>query len=122
MNKIYIKIEGMVCNHCYETVTQIIKKDFNVKKVKVKRNIATIWYENDINTERIKKEIPVKMVINVDKKYLTGCNNGIIMKKFGIDQKFQVGKNEINFLPTEEGEFLYSCWMNMIYNKIKVIN
>ena len=62
------------------------------------------------------------MVINVDKKYLTGCNNGIIMKKFGIDQKFQVGKNEINFLPTEEGEFLYSCWMNMIYNKIKVIN
>ena len=28
MNKIYIKIEGMVCNHCYETVTQIIKKDF----------------------------------------------------------------------------------------------
>ena len=26
MKKVYIKIEGMVCNHCYETVTQIITK------------------------------------------------------------------------------------------------
>ena len=85
------------------------------------------YVEFDLNYDSfqdivVKKGIPVKMVINVDKKYLTGCNNEIIMKKFGIDQKFQVGKNEINFLPTEEGEFLYSCWMNMIYNKIKVIN
>ena len=38
MKKIYIKIEGMVCNHCYETV---------------------------------------KPIINVDKKYLTGCNKVI---------------------------------------------
>ena len=39
MKKIYIKIEGMVCNHCYETVTQIITKDFNVKKVKIKNRV-----------------------------------------------------------------------------------
>ena len=57
MKKIYIKIEGMVCNHCYETVTQIITKDFNVKKVKIKRDIATIWYEKDIDTDRIIEEI-----------------------------------------------------------------
>lgn len=85
------------------------------------------YVEFDLNYDSfqdivVKKGIPVKMVINVDKKYLTGCNNEIIIKKFEIDQKLRVGKNEINFLPTEEGEFLYSCWMNMIYNKIKVIN
>ena len=32
MKKIYIKIEGMMCNHCYETINKIIQKDFNVKK------------------------------------------------------------------------------------------
>ena len=70
----------------------------------------------------VKRGIPVKMIINVDKKYLTGCNNEIVINEFGVDQKLQVGENEIDFLQTEEGEFLYSCWMNMIYNKIKVIN
>ena len=40
MNKIYIKIEGMVCNHCYETVTQIIKNDFNVKKSQSKKKYS----------------------------------------------------------------------------------
>ena len=36
MKKIYIKIEGMMCNHCYEAISKIIQKDFNVKKVKIK--------------------------------------------------------------------------------------
>ena len=29
---------------------------------------------------------------------------------------------EIEFTPQEEGEYIYSCWMNMIKNKIKVID
>lgn len=85
------------------------------------------YVEFDLNYDSfqdiiVKKGIPVKMIVNVDKKYLTGCNNEIVIKEFGIDQKLQVGKNEIEFLPTKDGEFLYSCWMNMISNNIKVIN
>ena len=70
----------------------------------------------------VQKHIPVKIIINVDKKYLTGCNNEIIMKDFKIDQKLDIGTNEIEFTPQEEGEYIYSCWMNMIKNKIKVID
>ena len=70
----------------------------------------------------VQKDIPVKIIINVDKKYLTGCNNEIIMKDFKIDQKLDIGINEIEFTPREEGEYVYSCWMNMIKNKIKVID
>lgn len=29
----------------------------------------------------------------------------------------EIGTNEIEFTPQEEGEYIYSCWMNMI--KIK---
>lgn len=70
----------------------------------------------------VQKDVPVKIIINVDKKYLTGCNNEIIMKDFKIDQKLDIGTNEIEFTPREEGEYIYSCWMNMIKNKIKVID
>ena len=69
----------------------------------------------------VKKGKKVKLIINVQEKYLTGCNNEIVIKEFGVDQKLQIGKNKIEFLPTKDGEFLYSCWMNMITNKIKVI-
>ena len=57
MKKIYIKIDGMMCTHCYQTVSKIIQSDFNVKKVKINRNIATVWYENEINIENIIEEI-----------------------------------------------------------------
>lgn len=70
----------------------------------------------------VQKDIPVKMVINVDKKHLNGCNNEIVINEYGIKQKLEIGKNEIEFIPQNEGNYIYSCWMNMISNKIKVIN
>ena len=62
------------------------------------------------------------MIINVDEKYLTGCNNQIIIKEFGINQELKVGNNVIEFIPTESGTYTYTCWMNMIKNNIKVID
>ena len=70
MKKIYMKIEGMMCNHCYETISKIIQKDFNVKKVKIKRDMATIWYENEINIENIIEEINKKGYIT-KKEYVS---------------------------------------------------
>ena len=40
----------------------------------------------------------------------------------GNTEIIDVGTNEIEFTPQEEGEYIYSCWMNMIKNKIKVID
>lgn len=70
----------------------------------------------------LQKNIPVKMIINVDKKYLTGCNNELIIEEFGIKQELKVGENIIEFTPTKEETITYTCWMNMIKNIIKVID
>lgn len=70
----------------------------------------------------VQKDIPVKMIIHVDKNNLTGCNNELIIYKFGIKQELKVGDNVIEFTPTKEGTFYYTCWMNMIKNTIKVID
>lgn len=70
----------------------------------------------------VQKDIPVKMIINVDKKYLTGCNNEIIIDDFGIKQELKEGENLIEFTPNKEETIVYTCWMNMIKNTIKVID
>lgn len=68
------------------------------------------------------KDIPVKMIIHADKKYLTGCNNKIIINAFQIEKELKIGDNIIEFIPTNTGDYTYTCWMNMIKNNIKVID
>ena len=70
----------------------------------------------------LQKDIPIKMIIHVDKKYLTGCNNEIVINEFGIKQELKVGENIIEFTPINEETITYTCWMNMIKNTIKVID
>lgn len=75
-------------------------------------------YENII----LQKGVPVKMIINADKTHITGCNNEVVISEFGVKQSLEVGKNTIEFIPEEEGEFTYTCWMSMIKNTIKVVD
>lgn len=75
-------------------------------------------YQNII----VQKDIPVKIIINVDKKYLTGCNNEINIDNFNIKQELKIGPNIIEFLPTKTGNITYTCWMDMIKNTIKVVD
>ena len=70
----------------------------------------------------VQKDIPVKIIIHVNKKYLTGCNNEIHIKEYGIEKELVEGDNIIEFIPNSEGVFTYTCWMNMIKNNIKVID
>lgn len=70
----------------------------------------------------VQKGIPVKMIIHVDSKYLTECNNELELKDFGITKKLDVGDNIIEFIPDKTGTYTYICWMNMIKNNIKVID
>ena len=62
------------------------------------------------------------MIIHVDKKHLTGCNSKLELKGFNIEKELVVGDNIIEFTPTKEGTYTYTCWMNMIKNNIKVID
>ena len=74
---------------------------------------------DDIIVQKGKK---VRLIINVDKKYLTGCNNFVIIDEFGIKKRLEVGKNIIEFTPNNIGDYSMNCWMNMINNNIKVID
>lgn len=69
---------------------------------------------------KVKRDVPVKWIINVEKEKLTGCNNEIIIPKYGISKKLQPGENIIEFTPTEDGQVAYSCWMGMIRSSIVV--
>lgn len=69
----------------------------------------------------VQKDIPVRIVITADKDKITGCNNEVISSDFGFDVVLQPGENVIEFLPTQEGDYLYTCWMNMIRNRIIVV-
>ena len=71
---------------------------------------------------KVKKDIQVKMIIHVDKNKLTGCNNEILISKFNIKKKLEVGENIIYFTPDKKENITYTCWMNMIKNTIKVEN
>ena len=70
----------------------------------------------------VMKGIRVRMIINVGSDKLTGCNNEIVINKYGIKKKLEVGVNVIEFTPNDEEDIVYTCWMNMIKNNIKVIN
>lgn len=69
----------------------------------------------------LEKDIPVKIIIHVDKEKLTGCNNKIVMQDFNIEKELKVGENSIEFIPKKLGMFSYTCWMNMIKNNIQVV-
>jgi len=60
----------------------------------------------------LKKGVPVKW--NIDVKELTGCNNEIIVRDYGIDIKLKKGMNIVEFTPDKAGTIRWSCWMGMI--------
>ncbi len=70
----------------------------------------------------VQKGIPVKWTIKAEKSNINGCNNSIIIRKYGISYDFQPGDNVIEFTPTESGTVPYSCWMGMIRSKITVVD
>ena len=99
----------------YENYTaSTIHKDYQ----EVKINLSYGNYD-DIIVQKSKK---VKLIINVQEKYLTGCNNVVMINEFNIKQELKVGENIIEFIPDKVGTYSMSCWMNMITNNIKVID
>lgn len=88
----------------------------NYQEVKI--NLSYGSYD-DILVQKGKK---VKLIINVPERYLTGCNNVVMINDFNIKKKLEVGENIIEFTPNKVGTYSMNCWMNMITNNIKVID
>jgi sulfite exporter TauE/SafE/copper chaperone CopZ len=53
----------------------------------------------------VQKGIPVKWIIKAEKKDMNGCNNEIVIPKFNIVKRLEIGDNIIEFTPTESGTF-----------------
>ncbi len=70
----------------------------------------------------VQKGIPVRWTLQAEPGDLNGCNNSIIIQKYGIQKKLQVGDNVIEFTPEESGTVPFSCWMGMIRSKITVVD
>ncbi len=72
------------------------------------------------NVLYIKKDIPVRWVINAEQ--ISGCTDSIIMPDYDIEKNLKKGENIIEFTPTEVGEIKFSCWMQMVWGKFIVVD
>jgi len=64
------------------------------------------------NSFVLKQGIPVKWNVNV--KQLTGCNQELVMNKYGINAKLKAGLNVFEFTPKDVGTIQFSCGMGML--------
>lgn len=70
----------------------------------------------------VKAGVPVRWIIEIDKRDLNGCNNAIIIPKYNIRKNLMPGENIVEFTPDSAGVVVYSCWMGMIRSKIVVVD
>ncbi len=98
--------------YSYEVST--IKEDYQ----EVTINLTTGGYKNIV----VQKGIKVKLNIYVEERYLNDCNNRVVFEEWNIEKKLEVGDNIIEFIPTETGDYLYTCWMNMLWNHVIVVD
>lgn len=70
----------------------------------------------------VRQGIPVKWVIHVSERALTGCNQTLYIPEYDLTVQLKVGDNVVEFTPEHTGTFQYSCWMGMIRSTIKVKN
>jgi sulfite exporter TauE/SafE/copper chaperone CopZ len=72
------------------------------------------------NSFTIKKDIPVKWVINSTDSFT--CAASIVSAKLGVRQGLQQGENIIEFTPSEVGPIRFSCSMGMYTGVFNVVD
>lgn len=102
-----------------------------IQSAQAVENMAQIKGDNQIITTKldfgkyapitVKAGIPVRWTIYAEKGKINGCNNEIAIPEYEIQTKLIEGENLIEFTPTEDGQFGYSCWMGMIRSSITVV-
>ena len=57
MKKKYVKIDGIHCEHCIDTITNELLKNEKIEKVSIKNNIAHISYDGNLSNREIIKAV-----------------------------------------------------------------
>jgi sulfite exporter TauE/SafE/copper chaperone CopZ len=87
------------------------------------QNVRTELHSGRYDPIVVTAGIPVRWNIHAEPDALNGCNNSIIIPKFGrLRKDLNPGDNIIEFTPTTSGTFLYTCWMGMIRGRITVVD
>ncbi|EGO65505.1 sulfite exporter TauE/SafE family protein [Acetonema longum] len=68
----------------------------------------------------LQKGLPVQWII--DGEQLNACNNAIIIPALHIEKPLEPGENTVEFMPLNEKEINFSCWMGMIRGVFKVVD
>ena len=84
--------------------------------------VTTKFSSNSYVPIVVRENVPVRWTIQMAEEDLNGCNNAIVIPKFGIEKKLTAGETVIEFTPSGSGSIPYSCWMGMIRSNITVIN
>lgn len=85
MKKIFLKIKGIHCIHCVESITNALLKQKNVKKVEIDHDIAIVSYEESVQINEL-VEIIQKLgyeVSNTSEK-IEPLKNKVSIKEFFI--------------------------------------
>jgi uncharacterized protein len=80
-------------------------------------NVTRYGWQPD--TFVLKRGVPVKWIINGQE--ITGCNNEIIVREYGLDIKLKRGEQAVEFTPERTGTVSWSCWMGMIPGRFLVV-
>jgi sulfite exporter TauE/SafE/copper chaperone CopZ len=89
-----------------DNINITIEDEYQVIEMNVTR------YGWEPNSFVLKKDIPVKWKING--KEITGCNNEIVVREYGLTIPIKEGMQTVEFAPDREGVVRWSCWMGMI--------
>ncbi len=67
-----------------------------------------------------KRGMPLKLVF--DRRESNPCSDEIVLPEFGIRRALPAkARTAIEIVPEREGEFPFSCGMNMLHGKIRVV-
>lgn len=74
-------------------------------------------YKPDLIVAR--KGVPLRLVF--DRRETSPCSDEIVLPEFGIRRALPAhAKTELSITPAREGEFEFTCGMNMLHGKILV--
>lgn len=68
-------------------------------------------YEYVLEPSNLKKDVPVKMIVDLDSVY--GCMRDIVIPQFNVKKYVKEKDNIIEFIPNKAGTFNIACSMNM---------
>ncbi len=86
------------------------------------QRVTTVNGEDVFPPIEVRRDVRVVWTIRVPASTLTDCNNKIELPVYHIEKPLRAGDNTVEFVPTQAGEFPYTCWMGMIKSRIRVVN